>query len=280
MAASLPIGDAALDQNLSDGFHSYLSKAIKSGFLKKLGGAPLKSVWQRRWFVLFEDRLNYFKNSNQNSRLKGSISMKDCTIRDTPTQFFGNSTENFSFALVTPNRTYFVLARCREEYDDWRQTITNQINKMSSYQQLTGYLTKLGKIRKNWKKRWFVLDGWNLHYYEKEGESKPLGTIPLEDCFIKRSHDGEAGKFCFQISTKARTFLLCADTKDDMLRWVKALYKQNSLSRQSTQKDERTPTMFIKEFDATNVWSDVDIPPPPPPPSEDDDIPPPPPPPE
>jgi hypothetical protein len=65
-----------------------------------------------------------------------------------------------------------------------------------------------------------------------------------------------------------------------MLRWVKALYKQNSMSRQTTKKDDRTPTMFIKEFDAGSIWTDKDIPPPPPPLEEldeDDDPPPPPP---
>jgi len=141
-------------------------------------------VWQRRWFVLYEDRLNYFKSSNvrtlpvsllilwshprslylfeplcragsllflsershpvvncsqhlfvfilcvfvfsiliiifnlipillpflKSEKMKGSIKMKDCSVRETD-QFFGNSSENFSFALVTPDRTYFILAR-------------------------------------------------------------------------------------------------------------------------------------------------------------------------
>eukprot|EP01102_Stenamoeba_stenopodia_P014553 TRINITY_DN4843_c0_g1_i1.p1 TRINITY_DN4843_c0_g1~~TRINITY_DN4843_c0_g1_i1.p1 ORF type:complete len:271 (+),score=60.37 TRINITY_DN4843_c0_g1_i1:262-1074(+) len=265
--------DAVLDQNLTDGFRSCLSNSVKSGFLKKLGGAPLKSVWQRRWFVLYEDRLNYFKSSNS-EKLKGSIKMKDCSVRETD-QFFGNSSDNFSFALVTPERTYFILARCREEYDEWRYAITAQADKASNNTRVTGYLTKLGKIRKNWKKRWFVLEGWNLKYYTSEKETKPKGIIPLEDCFIKRSFDGEAGKFCFQIRTQSRAWLLCAETKEDMLRWVKALYKQNSLSRQSTRGD-KTATMFIKDFD--NSAYDDEVPPPPPPPPDDDFIPPPPPP--
>jgi len=48
-----------------------------------------------------------------------------------------------------------------------------------------GLLTKQGHRVKNWKQRYFVLDGFNLKYYKKKGEPNPKGIIPLKGCKIE-----------------------------------------------------------------------------------------------
>ena len=44
--------------------------------------------------------------------------------------------------------------------------------------EMQGFLEKKGGVRRNWLRRWFVIDGDSLKYYTKiDGELK--GTIPL-----------------------------------------------------------------------------------------------------
>lgn len=49
---------------------------------------------------------------------------------------------------------------------------------------LEGYLSKRGEVNKSWQKRWFVLKGNLLFYFERKGDREPLGVIILEGCTI------------------------------------------------------------------------------------------------
>jgi hypothetical protein len=49
--------------------------------------------------------------------------------------------------------------------------------------QLEGYLAKEGNVglgKGRLKKRWFVLQGFELHYYKSNDKGKSLGFIPME----------------------------------------------------------------------------------------------------
>lgn len=50
--------------------------------------------------------------------------------------------------------------------------------------ELKGYLMKQGGKVKTWKRRWFVLDGNCLFYFEGADEKDPLGIIPLENLVV------------------------------------------------------------------------------------------------
>lgn len=56
---------------------------------------------------------------------------------------------------------------------------------------LEGYLTKRGEVNKSWQRRYFVLKGNLLFYFDKRGDREPLGVIIIEGCTI--------GKFFFKI---------------------------------------------------------------------------------
>jgi Ran GTPase-activating protein (RanGAP) involved in mRNA processing and transport len=60
-----------------------------------------------------------------------------------------------------------------------------------------GYLQKEGRIRKTWKKRWFILNGPALNYYTANNH-KYKGSIPLEACQIKII-DRQDGKTCLML---------------------------------------------------------------------------------
>lgn len=49
---------------------------------------------------------------------------------------------------------------------------------------LEGWLSKRGEVNKNYQRRYFVLKGNLLFYFEKKGEKEPLGVIILEGCTI------------------------------------------------------------------------------------------------
>lgn len=49
---------------------------------------------------------------------------------------------------------------------------------------LEGFLNKRGEVNKAWQKRYFVLKGNLLFYFEKKGDKEPLGLIIVEGCTI------------------------------------------------------------------------------------------------
>lgn len=94
-----------------------------------------------------------------------------------------------------------------------------------SSQTKEGYLTKLGKVVKNWKKRWFVLDGTQLSYYEKPGK-KQLGTIDLSKAIQVQINDDPKKENSFKIIIpNYRTYVIFADSQQECEDWVNALNK-------------------------------------------------------
>ncbi len=65
----------------------------------------------------------------------------------------------------------------------------------------SGYLKKQGGAFKTWQRRWFVLAGDHLYYYNKEDDTRPLGAIPLRNNKVeKHPHNpDDPGKFLFEI---------------------------------------------------------------------------------
>jgi hypothetical protein len=66
-----------------------------------------------------------------------------------------------------------------------------------------GWLTKKGRKVRNWKKRWFVLQGRYLRYYKSENTkiSEKLGEINLETCVVEElKHREESLRVCIGAS--------------------------------------------------------------------------------
>lgn len=86
-----------------------------------------------------------------------------------------------------------------------------------------GYLSKKGDINKGFQRRWFVLKGNLLFYFEKKQDKEPLGVIVLEACSVQASSQA---KYSFEISFDGqgtRTYILVADCDEDMQSWLKAI---------------------------------------------------------
>lgn len=87
-----------------------------------------------------------------------------------------------------------------------------------------GYLEKKGDLNKGFQKRWFVLKGNLLFYYERKGDKDPLGMIVLEGCTIELAEDVKNFMFMINFSSSgSRTYCLSAHSQDLMESWMKAL---------------------------------------------------------
>ncbi|XP_046703260.1 pleckstrin homology domain-containing family A member 7 isoform X3 [Silurus meridionalis] len=92
---------------------------------------------------------------------------------------------------------------------------------------IRGWLYKRDSMGlKLWKKRWFVLSNYCLFYYKDSREEGVLGSLPLPSykIFFCSPRECKNRKYAFKVVHQGmRSYLLSADTQEDMLGWVRAL---------------------------------------------------------
>lgn len=87
-----------------------------------------------------------------------------------------------------------------------------------------GHLHKRGDLNRGFQKRWFVLKGNLLFYYEKRYDKDPLGMIVVEGCTVELSDHEDGFTFMLQFpGSGTRTYVLSADTQEEMEAWMKVL---------------------------------------------------------
>ncbi|KAI8038287.1 sesquipedalian-1 [Drosophila gunungcola] len=87
---------------------------------------------------------------------------------------------------------------------------------------MEGFLNKRGEVNKAFQRRYFVLKGNLLFYFESRLDKEPLGLIIVEGCTIELSN--EVDNYCFEIAFNGnRTYILSADNQESMETWMKAL---------------------------------------------------------
>lgn len=88
-----------------------------------------------------------------------------------------------------------------------------------------GWLWKRGEVNKNFQKRYFVLKGNLLFYFEKRFDKEPIGVIILEGCTIELADEEQemcAFKLVFHGEGR-RTYFLGADSQATVEEWMKFL---------------------------------------------------------
>lgn len=101
---------------------------------------------------------------------------------------------------------------------------------------MSGWLIKRGHLLKNWKKRWFVLDGPLLKYYRVSGDKEQPAADPamleLKGCIALvrakcrtiASDDADGKPFAFRIlPASKKLFVICAADEEGRCRWVNAI---------------------------------------------------------
>ena len=86
-----------------------------------------------------------------------------------------------------------------------------------------GYLTKQGRIRKNWRVRWFILRNQYLSYYRTKQHKKPLGTLNLMEAISVDLDNSKQKEFCFRVIMPSRTWYFLGNSIEDSQQWVELL---------------------------------------------------------
>lgn len=91
-----------------------------------------------------------------------------------------------------------------------------------------GFLNKKGELNRGYQRRWFILKGNLLYYFEKRSDKEPIGVIVLDNCHVELAESGEP--YAFQITfggDGSRTYILGADTPKEMESWMRAITHSN-----------------------------------------------------
>ncbi|XP_074212395.1 sesquipedalian-1 isoform X1 [Camelus bactrianus] len=87
-----------------------------------------------------------------------------------------------------------------------------------------GFLYKKGGRHAAYHRRWFVLRGNMLFYFEDAASREPVGVIILEGCTVELVEAAEEFAFAVRFAgARARTYVLAAESQAAMEGWVKAL---------------------------------------------------------
>ncbi|OHT14359.1 AGC family protein kinase [Tritrichomonas foetus] len=116
----------------------------------------------------------------------------------------------------------------------------------------SGWMTKQGGVVKNWKKRWFVLRGKELAYYEKP-DKKESGVIDLTKAKEITTAPETKKKCALKIVTSGRTYYCYTDTQNDCDSWIKDLnlaigIEISKKSLVSSQPTSQKPSSQNKTF--------------------------------
>uniref|UniRef100_A0A3Q3FS64 Sesquipedalian n=1 Tax=Labrus bergylta TaxID=56723 RepID=A0A3Q3FS64_9LABR len=88
----------------------------------------------------------------------------------------------------------------------------------------TGFLFKKGERNTAYHRRWFVLKGNMLFYFEERDSKEPIGVIVLEGCTVELCESAEEFAFAIKFDcAKARVYKMAAENQAAMESWVKAL---------------------------------------------------------
>jgi len=120
-----------------------------------------------------------------------------------------------------------------------------------------GWLYKKGEVNKNFQKRWFVLKGNLLFYFDKPADREPNGVIILEGYTVELA-DAQTDSFTFQILFKgvssARKYILQAESQHVMELWMKAItcagydYMRLMVAELKSQLDDLTALELSNEL--------------------------------
>ncbi|XP_062446133.1 sesquipedalian-1 [Rhea pennata] len=87
-----------------------------------------------------------------------------------------------------------------------------------------GFLYKRGERHTAFHRRWFVLKGNMLFYFEERESREPVGVIVLEGCTVELCDAGEEFAFAIRFGgAKSRTYVLAAESQAALEAWVKSL---------------------------------------------------------
>jgi len=77
-----------------------------------------------------------------------------------------------------------------------------------------GFLNKRGELNRAFQRRWFVLKGNLLFYFERKTDAEPIGVIVIDGCSVELTENSD--KYAFELAfsgSGTRTYVLAADSQ-------------------------------------------------------------------
>jgi len=105
----------------------------------------------------------------------------------------------------------------------------------------SGWLEKRGKLRKNFKRRWFVLRDNEMKYYKSDTDEHSQGKVILDGCTVEMVPESKYSKrFCFEINSpvQTRVFAIVAENAASMQDWMNAIRRAMLRIRRERTKTE------------------------------------------
>ena len=92
---------------------------------------------------------------------------------------------------------------------------------------MEGWVSKLGGFRKNWKKRYLILDGNKLKYFTDEAmkTQKNMFMITSSSTVVEnpQGYEGPSGEYLFSVKLAERELVLAVPDRDIKDQWVRLL---------------------------------------------------------
>lgn len=85
-----------------------------------------------------------------------------------------------------------------------------------------GYMLRLKKRYKHWRKQWIVLTNERILFYKTNKSTSPLKVIPLENLIdvVEQDAMSKSKQFCMQLITPEKRMKFCAPTEEDLVVWL------------------------------------------------------------
>eukprot|EP01027_Heterolobosea_sp_BB2_P013998 GEZU01020139.1.p1 GENE.GEZU01020139.1~~GEZU01020139.1.p1 ORF type:complete len:701 (-),score=127.54 GEZU01020139.1:368-2470(-) len=199
-----------------------------SGWLTKQGGSH--KTWKRRWFVLKNCVLSYFKDPADPAPID-SINL----IGRIVTRADDEIGIPHALQLLTPSRTYYMYAETGDDAEKWMNTLKlackvlpQDVMQNINSSEKNGWLTKRGGSVKTWKKRFCILRGSVLFYYKDRNDTEPKGYVDIAGHCVRRMRPAEATlevdkKNCLKIVCPERTWYMYAEKSEEIDDWAASM---------------------------------------------------------
>uniref|UniRef100_A0A8C0QWA2 Pleckstrin homology, MyTH4 and FERM domain containing H1 n=1 Tax=Canis lupus dingo TaxID=286419 RepID=A0A8C0QWA2_CANLU len=157
----------------------------KSGYLLKMGSRV--KTWKRRWFVLRQGQIMYYKSPSDVIRKpQGVVELNShCQI------VRGEGAQTFQ--LISEKKTYYLTADSPGLLEEWIRVLQSLLRVQAvgppalprggTKPTVKGWLTKVKHGHS--KLVWCALVGKTFYYYRSHEDKRPLGHLPVRDARIE-----------------------------------------------------------------------------------------------
>ncbi|XP_054547125.1 pleckstrin homology domain-containing family H member 1 isoform X2 [Talpa occidentalis] len=157
----------------------------KSGYLLKMGSRV--KTWKRRWFVLRQGQIMYYKSPSDVIRKpQGQVELNSrCQI------VRGEGAQTFQ--LISEKKTYYLTADSPSLLEEWIRVLQSLLKVQAvgppalpqggTKPTVKGWLTKVKHGHS--KLVWCALIGRTFYYYRSHEDKRPLGRLPVRDARIE-----------------------------------------------------------------------------------------------